>query len=263
MCNLLIRSRQMIYLLGGDWNIVRAHAHQMFQSCSVCAVKSLIGLIAAFFLFSGASSARPLEDIERWAKEISLGPEFGGDGNSVSKWTRSPTLSVFGATVSQLHAVYSSVANINEALAETKIKEIKLLTPENSRASIKVYLLRSDEMPFMAEEIGFPYHEGNDGYFWAYWRRNAINRAYVFLASDKLSGPDLRHFALEEITQTLGLMSDSQIFDESIFFSGRSRSQELTRLDKELIKFFYNHLDHGDREHEFHQAFSQHWKSLP
>jgi hypothetical protein len=90
-----------------------------------------------------------------------------------------------------------------------------------------------------------------------------IKQAFVFLAADKLRGKHLRHFALEEITQALGLANDSSIFADSIFYArgpDGGDAQRLSALDKQLIRFFYNHVQPGAQSREIRRAFQNHWE---
>jgi hypothetical protein len=72
----------------------------------------------------------------------------------------------------------------------------------------------------------------------------------------------MRHTALEEITQSLGLANDSPAFRDSIFYELRDdygSAEQLSPLDKRLIHFFYNHVRPGDRGDQFHAAWERHW----
>jgi hypothetical protein len=68
---------------------------------------------------------------------------------------------------------------------------------------------------------------------------------------------------LEEVTQSLGLMNDSPVFPDSIFYSGPDgggKATELSALDKKLIIFFYNHVRPGAGPAEVRAAFQKHWQ---
>lgn len=202
------------------------------------------------------------DPVLRWVEGVTLGPEFGGGGKVCSRWVTAPTLSVFGGGDVQRKVVEDVLAHLNETLAETPIKKVELLPPDDESASVRVYFAPLAEFPSLAKKHNFKYVEGNWGYFWTFWRNNEINRAYVLLATDKLRGDTLRHFALEEITQTLGLMNDSPESPDSVFYSkwgDGGGAQQLSELDRKLIVFFYNHVRPGDGPAQVRAAYREHW----
>jgi hypothetical protein len=214
-------------------------------------------------LLAATALAQPEPRVARWVEGVILGPEFGGAGKVCSRWVRSPTLSVFGAKAPQKEILERTVEQLNEVLAKTPIKEIRLLGDNDTSAEIRVYFAPLRQFPALAKQHGFPYVQGNWGYFWTFWNpRHEITRAYVLLATDKLTGDRLRHFALEEVTQSLGLSNDSAEFPESIFYSRGGDGGSATRLsdlDRKLIVFFYNHVAPGARAKEVRQATKKHW----
>ncbi len=222
------------------------------------------GLILILLYLAGgagpSAQAQSSDEIARWVEEVTLGPEYGGSGKVCSRWVKTPKLSVFGATSEQQEVVASSLAHLNETLANTPIKRIELLSPNDSGANILVYFAPLRELPRLAKKHGFEYVEGNWGFFWTFWNRHRINRAIVLLASDKLRGKLLRHFTLEEITQSLGLLNDSSIFSDSIFYARQSNTQYLSERDKRLIIFFYNHIQPGAKLRDVQGKFKKHWQ---
>jgi len=227
---------------------------------------SLCGLILTGFLATSAAAAQT-EDAAtyelHWIEEVILGPEYGGSGEICSRWVRSPTLSVFGADEAQEKVVREAVQHLNQTLARTPIRQIMLLYPENSRADILLYFAPVRQFPSIASRHNFPYTKGNQGYFWTWWnRRNEIYRGVVLISSDVADRGRLRHYVLEEITQVLGLSSDSPRFTESIFYSYYSdggTAEWLCERDKKLIHLFYNHISPGAEKAEVQAAFQRYW----
>jgi hypothetical protein len=129
----------------------------------------------------------------------------------------------------------------------------------NATAKLKVFYAAQAEFPSIGTANGFSYVEGNAGYFHAFWNSDfEIDRAFVLLASDKLSGDSLRHFTFEEMTQAFGPARDSDLFNDSVFFAdgedGGSATQ-LSALDRKLVTFLYTQLRSGDDQHKVQQAF--------
>jgi len=199
----------------------------------------------------------------RWIEDVILGPEYGGTGAICARWVRAPLLSVVEGTEEERRVIAACLAEINRALARTPVREIRIDRPGNPRADIVVYCVSQQQFPELARRHGFPYVEGNLGYFWTFWNeRYEIQSGIVLLASDMLAGQSFRHFALEEITQVLGLSGDSPVFAESIFY-GRGddggTAELLSTLDEKLIEFYYQRITPGSRTAEVRIAYWRHW----
>jgi hypothetical protein len=211
-----------------------------------------------------ATSAASDTAIRRWVEQVLLGTEFGGDGKISARWVKTPTLSVFGGTAEQVALVNRTVRHINETLASTPISKIDVIGRDNEKANIRVYLAPTDKFTSIAARHGFKYVPGNLGYVYVFWNgRRQIQRAFVMLTTDARHQSYLPHLALEEITQSLGLMNDSPEFADSIFYAkGGDDGQvvKLSALDKALIVFFYKHIRPGARAADVRRAFDAHWK---
>jgi len=209
--------------------------------------------------------AQPDERVQRWVEKILSGPEFGGTGkHTITMWVKpKPTMSVFGADAEQLRVVTAAVEHINETLAKTPLQGIVLLKPNDPSAEIRMTFCNLKEMPAVAKQLGFRYVEGNWGYF-NYWynARREHYKAHILMASDKLKGKWLRHYALEETIQVLGLVNDSDEFEDSIFYERNNitgDAQNLSPLDKKLIVFFFNYMRPGDTQADLRAKLAKHW----
>ena len=218
-------------------------------------------LTAALFTVPAARAAE--DPVLRWIEDVILGPEYGGTGAICARWVRSPSLSVLEGTETERRVVAACLVEINEALAKTPVRKIRIDRPGNPRADIVVYCVPHEQFPALARRHGFSYVEGNLGYFWTFWNeRHEIQSGVVLLASDRLAGQSLRHFALEEITQVLGLSGDSPVFVESIFYSqgpDGGKAERLSALDQELIEFYYQRITPGSRTAEVRIASWRYW----
>ncbi|MEZ4226500.1 MAG: DUF2927 domain-containing protein [Polyangiaceae bacterium] len=206
----------------------------------------------------GAAAAPAREDVRAWVKEVTLGPEFGGSGKVCSRWATSPTLSVMQGDASVRQDLVDLVPILNGLLANSGT-QLELVTDQNDAADIKVYYAPLASFDSIAANNGFPYVQGNWGYFYTFWNgAHEITRGYVMLATDKLSGDTLRHFTFEEVTQVLGLSNDSAYFADSIFYANGANggsATELSALDEQLVTFFYSHVQPGDTEPGLDAAF--------
>lgn len=104
----------------------------------------------------------------------------------------------------------------------------------------------------------------NQAVFWSFWdEKHVITRSVVLLASDRLTGPQLRHFAFEEITQALGLAQDSDEFPDSIFFERDADGGIAvipSPLDLKLLGWFYQHAQSGDNRRTLSKKFEETWR---
>ena len=222
----------------------------------------LLSIFLIAVLCLNAGSAEPDRQTSEWIQKVLLGPEFGGTGAVCSKWTKPPSVSVHGGTPDQQRLITFAVGHLNRTLEGTKLGKLTMRPPD-SEADIYVYFAPLEKMPELARRLKFRYVEGNWGYFWTFWgRRNEISRAYVLLANDMLKGEALQHFALEELTQALGLSNDSPVFRDSIFYAegdNGGNAQRLSALDQKLLAFFYNHVTPGMNGAELREALEKHW----
>jgi hypothetical protein len=226
-----------------------------------------LSLAALIFLAPSSRGESPSsEDTVRWAQEILLGSEFKNSRHVCRRWIFSPTLSAYSHDPAQHQLVRKIVAHLNQVLASTPIRHIRLLPPNDYRANIKVHFVPLSEFPQLAREAGFEYVDGNLGVFWVTWnKRHQIIRSTVLLASDKLEGNALQHFAYEEITQSLGLPNDSHRFLDSIFHAGDFRKDapiSITDRDIRLIQLLFTHLRAGDTANAVAQAINTHWRDV-
>lgn len=211
---------------------------------------------------SSSDDTRPAPDprVKQWAEQVVLGTEFGGDGDVVARWTRSPTLSVMQGSAADRADLQELVPALSELVAPLSIQTV---ADGDVNADIQVHYASLADFGSIASANNFDYVAGNWGYFYMFWDADhALRRSYVLLATDKLSGDQLRHFTFEEVTQSLGLASDSSIFPDSVFFAqGMDGGDvtELSALDRRLVSFVYTELQPGDAKGELDAAFDQAW----
>ena len=82
------------------------------------------------------------------------------------------------------------------------------------------------------------YRNGNHGFFWTYWRAGAIVRANLFVLKTQAE-IYRRHLLREELTQSLGLMNDSNQYPESIFYAPWTDVTVFADIDRMLISMLY------------------------
>ncbi len=202
---------------------------------------------------AGASNAALVQD---WARQVTLGTEYGGDAAVVARWTESPTLSVMAAHAEGEQVLGQFLAELSKLISPLAID---VVSPGDESADIHVFFVPLSDFDAIGEKYGFPIAPGNYGYFYLFWDGNhALTRSYVLLAIDRLQGGELQHFTLEEVTQSFGLANDSPAFADSIFYADGAdggNASALSALDRRLVRFVYSHTQPGDGAAEFDSAF--------
>jgi hypothetical protein len=202
--------------------------------------------------------------VRAWAETVLLSMEYDGNVATCRRWTTTPKLALIEGSAADRKLVEDVVGHLNETLAKTPIKKIEIVKSTDPRANLRVYCVAKEKFAGLSKAHGIKSgSDKDDGWFWINWnRRHRIESAFVFLATDSLYGNQLRHTALEEITQSLGLANDSAAFRDSIFYeSGNDygSAQTLTARDQQLITFFYNHVPPGATRTDLRAAFQSHW----
>ncbi len=205
--------------------------------------------------------------IRRWVAEVALGTEFAGPSGSRSglcaRFAKPIRVSVMKGDQAVRKDLLLLVPTLHELLSPAG-GSIRMVADLDASAELKVYFAKASELDGIASTNGFRYVSGNDGFFYTFWNdRYEIQRAFVLLATDKLSAQELKHFTYEEVTQALGLSNDSALFSESVFFAKGSdggTAQDLSALDRKLVRFFYAHVGAGDDRTKLLAAFDAHWR---
>lgn len=203
------------------------------------------------------------DTIRDWAQDVVLSPEYGSQDGRVVRWAHRPRVGVFGATSAEVSEIEWVVTHLAEVLSGTSGEPIMVGTDPPLQVDIEVHSLRLAEFGRFARGHGFTYEPGNHGYFWMFWdQRHRLQRAYVLLASDVIAVSSLRHYALEELTQSLGFAGDTSRVAQSIFFSragSTGSAYALSALDRQLLRFVYTAVPPGADRSTFLTAFEQHW----
>ncbi|MEM8953586.1 MAG: DUF2927 domain-containing protein [Verrucomicrobiota bacterium] len=208
-----------------------------------------------------ASQAKPVQ----WSLQVLRGSEFQKKWNPVRRWSFSPTLSAFSHHPDHQSLTRDIVAELNESLADTPVRRIRLLPAFDHRAKIKVHFIPHADFPKFSKDFGVEATGENFGLFFIKRNpRNHIIHATILLATDKLEGDALRHFACEEITQSLGLPNDSALYRDSIFYDGDFKAGDpvsLTQRDRQLLNLLYNHLAPGHSPREIDHRITSFWNA--
>lgn len=181
--------------------------------------------------FQSNSSNFSQEEIDYFT-EIALGAEFGDEIPVIKKWTNDIRIKVIGEpTEADLNTLNNIVNDLNELITGIKIKLVE--NKENLTITF------SPESDFAS--IDQNYIPTNYGFFWALWHDDnfVIYDASILVASADITQQERSHLIREELTQSLGLMNDSNKYKDSIFYQEWTDITEFSEMDRAVIKLLY------------------------
>lgn len=175
--------------------------------------------------------------IKAYFKEVALGAEFGDTEPVVRKWDIDIHISTAGNWPDHLrNELNLIVGELNEL-----INAVDILDVDSTQAHNFVIFIGNPSDYVTIEPSAQPYVGANYGLFWVYWDRSRINKGSSYIDPVRADTQVWqKHLLREELTQALGLMNDSDKYDDSIFFQGRSYTTSYTDLDKNLIRLLYH-----------------------
>jgi hypothetical protein len=95
---------------------------------------------------------------------------------------------------------------------------------------------------------------GQVGFVWIHWNKETIINADVLVSSEYLTEEQTDHVILEEVTQSLGLLNDTNEYPDSIFYQGWTQTTKWSELDVALIRLLYSdHIEHDMSLEEFRE----------
>lgn len=162
--------------------------------------------------------------------EVALGAEFGETGGTVRKWNGPIRIRVQGTpTREDLATLNAVVAELNELTNG--------ITLELSNSSANIDLHFAPESQFRNLEPN--YRPRNLGFFWTWWNGGEIYRARILISTTGVTQRERSHLIREELTQSLGLMRDSNRYPDSIFYQGWTEVNQYTPTDRAIISMLY------------------------
>lgn len=191
----------------------------------------LISILLIGCSFQSNSSNFTKEEIEYFT-EIAFGAEFGDEVSVIKKWAENIRIKIDGEpTVADLQTITNIIDDLNELIAAIKIK----LVDKNENLTITF----SPESDFTS--IDPNYVPTNYGFFWALWHDDnfVIYDASILISSADITQKERSHLIREELTQSIGLMNDSNRFEDSIFYQEWTDVIEYSEIDKAVIKLLY------------------------
>ncbi len=159
--------------------------------------------------------------------EIALGAEFGDAVPVIKKWENDIRIKIAGGpTAEDINSINMIVKDLNSLLGSINAK----IVDNNENVSIA-----------FSPESEFPTLDPNYGFFWALWHDDnyTIYEASILISSADITQAERSHLIREELTQSLGLMNDSDKFENSIFYQEWTDITTYSDMDKAVIELLY------------------------
>ncbi len=191
------------------------------------------------FLINGCKSLPVQKEtvqnpLHNYFMEIALGSEFGCWQPKIRKWNQDIFIAVKGQPTLVDMQTLKQVMDELSALTKLKIK-----FTEKEKTNIEIYFVPESEF----KHIEWRYKIGNTGFFWTWWNpfTSNIYRARILISTTAITQQERNHVIYEELTQSLGLMNDSNHYADSIFYQPWSLVAGFSDIDKAIIQLLYHH----------------------
>jgi hypothetical protein len=169
--------------------------------------------------------------------DISFGSEFGKPSERIRKWTNDIRIFV-PEPIPELEAELNNIISEINQLSET-IQLSIVQTPDSS--NLLVFFGRAIVYALQYEPSAIDLIDSNNGLFSVNWNPKTfeIFKGSVCVDIQKEQNLDCqKHLLREELTQALGMMNDSGVYEESIFYSAYTCSPSYSELDRQFIQNF-------------------------
>ncbi|WP_018479759.1 DUF2927 domain-containing protein [Pontibacter roseus] len=210
--------------------------------------RSLHLLSIAFLLFLASCSKdedptppveeEPLTAEQQYFLKIALGSELGQSSAVIRKWSQDMKVFVPDSSNTELMTELKRVmGEINGLSQSIQVKRVMTMQEANY-----VIFLSDKDTYARHEPNAAAYVDNNWGLFWIYWTSgHTLTRGSMYV--DVVRNTDIncmKHLLREELTQSLGLMIDTEDYAESIFYQRWTCTPSYAEIDKKLISYILN-----------------------
>ncbi|MGK7889197.1 MAG: DUF2927 domain-containing protein [Leptolyngbyaceae cyanobacterium] len=190
--------------------------------------------------------------------EIALGSEFGNASERVRKWEDDIRIRVHGTpTAADQQVLAGIVTELDTLLNQDGGDGISIDIVDGqaaNQANVDIYFVHHNE--FARYEPN--YQPGNMGFAYVNWRRDRIYRARILITTVGVTQAERSHLIREELTQSLGLLRDSYLYDDSIFYQGWTSTNAFSPIDRSVIQMLYSRtVTPGMNRHEVTTVLEQ------
>ena len=178
-----------------------------------------------------------ISDVD-YFKEVALGVEFGAGAGSIRKWTSDIQYVIVGDATSDLLDEVDRVAAELNALLSIELTEVF----SEADANFVIFFGSGEDYVTNYESNAADFIDGNVGLFWNYWNADfEMVFGSMFVSTIRVDDLDFhKHIIREELTQAIGIFSDSFSYPDSLFYQGFSTTTEYAPIDIEVIQLLYS-----------------------
>lgn len=172
-------------------------------------------------------------------KAVALGVEFGNASAITRKWATPMKIYVGGETnVVLQQELISIVDELNELITDNFTISN---TPDSLTSNCYVFFGSASSFVKVYPAAGSNI-QSNWGLFYYFWNaQNDVYKSVVFVDTHRTrNDAERKHLLREELTQSLGLARDSELYPESIFQSAWTTTNEYAEIDRDLIRLLYH-----------------------
>lgn len=211
--------------------------------------RKLLPLILIFLILTSCTKEDPIEtevndlteydfEVIDYFKEISLGFEFGEASKITRRWQSDMKVYIGGDPKPELVNEFEKIKNEINTLVSTDFKIERV----NDSVESNYYMFFGSKNQF--DKI-YPQHrdltEDNWGLFFVSWNASQnLRSGRMYVDIERANVLEQKHILREELTQSLGLARDSNMYPESIFQSSWTTTIGYSELDKDLIRLLYH-----------------------
>lgn len=169
-----------------------------------------------------------------------MGSEYGDATPNIRRWQTDLRIQIMtpNATPEDRVVVQQVIDELNGLLnqAAGSAGRPVTLTLVTSNPNVEMYFVPAESFA----QYNANAQPGQIGSAWMQVNNNVINGAEILIASNYLTNAERAHVIREELTQALGIMKDSWLYEDSIFYQGWTRTDRFSTLDQEVIRMLYD-----------------------
>lgn len=207
----------------------------------------LVVLAASVFLVSCSINEKEItpgltaynESVVDYFKEVALGFEFGNESKITRRWEGNMKLFIGGKPTLALLAETNRIVN-----------EINDLANNEFKVEVVGDSLQSNFYIFFGSGVSyatiFPAQSSLVASNWglfsiSFTGSNQLFKGHMYVDINRANTIEQKHLLREELTQSLGLARDSDLYPESIFQQSFStKTIEYAPIDRELVRLLYH-----------------------
>ncbi len=212
-------------------NLKKSAAVSQFEYARSCCLLAVL-LLSACTISGAATDVEQDVRSDQYFKIIALGGEYGDRTGFFRKWNTDLRIEILGnPTQSDLEALDSVISDLNELTGSVQ------LVLDGSDPNVRIHFNPERQFKNILPE----YRSVNPGFHWVWWDDSgAIHKAEILISTTGIQQQERNHLIREELTQSLGLLGESPLYENSVFYSGWTVTESFSELDRLVIKKMYS-----------------------